>query len=166
MYLEHKLNFLAIVMFSLEIFSTYEERLKATGMTSLEERRTRGDAIETFKTLRGINRVERDSWFVVREEEETVKNTRSNTMIVGGEEVRRREVVVTERARLEVRRHSFTVRAGRLWNDLPEEVKAQKTVNAFKNQFDKWQKKQIIRQEIQDEASDAPQRRDDEPVQA
>ena len=145
---------------------TYGDRMNALGMTSLKERRTRGDMIETFKTMRGKNRVERSDWFMVREEEE-VRPTRSNTMIVDTEEVRKREVLVIERANLEMRRHFFTVRVGQLWNALPEDVKAQGSVNAFKNRYDAWRKKQSLRHEILDSAtaSNAPTRRDSEQSQ-
>ena len=37
--------------------ATYADRLKSVGLTSLRERRSSGDAIETFKTIRGINRL-------------------------------------------------------------------------------------------------------------
>ena len=74
--------------------TTYEERLNAAGLTSLGDRRRRGDLIEAFKTMRGMNRVERDSWF--RVQEEGTKATRANTMVIGEEEVRRREVMVIE----------------------------------------------------------------------
>ena len=33
-----------------------EEKLRDAGLTTLAERRKRGDAIEVFKTLNGINR--------------------------------------------------------------------------------------------------------------
>ena len=36
----------------------YEEKLKDAGLTTLRERRRRGDAIETYKTLAQINRVD------------------------------------------------------------------------------------------------------------
>ena len=35
--------------------TTYEDRLKSVGLSSLRERRVRGDAIETFKSLKGFN---------------------------------------------------------------------------------------------------------------
>ena len=38
----------------------YEERLKICGLTTLEERRTRGDLIHMLKALRGIENIE---WF-------------------------------------------------------------------------------------------------------
>ena len=34
----------------------YEDRLWQTGSTTLEERRTRGDLIEVFKMIKGLNK--------------------------------------------------------------------------------------------------------------
>ena len=39
---------------------TYEERLKDAGLEKLIERRKRGDMIETFKVIKGINKVEKE----------------------------------------------------------------------------------------------------------
>ena len=36
----------------------YADRLAATGLTSLEDRRTRGDLIEVFKIIKGISRID------------------------------------------------------------------------------------------------------------
>ena len=36
----------------------YEQRLKASGMDSLEDRRTRGDLIQTFKIVKGFETVQ------------------------------------------------------------------------------------------------------------
>ena len=119
---------------------TYEERLRSAGLTTLRERRIRGDMIETFKTMRGFNHVDRDEWFDILEGD--TRPTRSNTVMVEGEPERRREVIVGGRANLEVRRNFFTVRVEKTWNKLPEEVKAQRTVNSFKNHYDKWRNKQ------------------------
>ena len=116
---------------------TYEDRLKSAGLTTLSERRTRGDMIETFKTMKGIKRVNREEWFRVQVEEEH-RPTRSNTVVVGEELERRSEVIVGQRARLEVRRNFFTVRVEKEWNCLPEVVKMQRTVNGFKNAYDRW----------------------------
>ena len=110
---------------------------QSAGLTTLSERRTRGDMIETFKTMRGINRVDREEWFRVQVEEEH-RPTRSNTMVVEGELERRREVIVGQRAKLEVRRNFFTVRVEKEWNSLPEMVKMQRTVNGLRNAYDRW----------------------------
>ena len=77
------------------------------------------------------------------------QSTRANTMVVGGEAVRRKEVIRPERTNLEIRRHFYTVRAGSRWNELPEEVKDQKSVNGFKNSYDKWRRKYLLRKEIE-----------------
>ena len=119
---------------------TYEERLRSAGLTTLRERRIRGDMIETFKTMRGVNHVNRDEWFRVQVEEEH-RPTRSNTVVVGENLERRREVIVGQKAKLEFRRNFFTVRVEKEWNSLPEAVKAQRTVNGFKNAYDRWRKR-------------------------
>src|SRR5207245_6892864 len=37
-------------------FLNYEDRLVRTGLTTLEERRSRGDLIEVFKMIKGLNK--------------------------------------------------------------------------------------------------------------
>ena len=140
---------------------TYEERLRSAGLTTLSERRLRGDMIETFKTMRGINRVNRDEWFSVQVEEEH-RPTRSNTVIVADRIERRRELIVVERANLEVRRNFFSVRVERVWNKLPEAVKEQRTVNGFKNQYDRWRKENLQTTDAEDQRQ--TQRRIDVPA--
>ena len=57
----------------------------------------------------------------------------SNVIIIVDELAKRREVIIAERAKLEVRRNFFMVRVEREWNSLPETVKGQRSVNGFKN---------------------------------
>ena len=45
------------------ISGSYEDKLRKIGLTTLEERRVRGDCIETFKMLNGITRVAPSTWF-------------------------------------------------------------------------------------------------------
>ena len=115
---------------------TYEEKVKKAGLTTLVERRERGDAIEAFKTLNGFNHVNKEKWFFIEEEE--TRPTRRNTTIEEGKEKRRKNVLMEESARLEIRRNFYNVRAARTWNKIPDQVRLQKSVNAFKSAYDKW----------------------------
>ena len=120
---------------------TYEEKIEDAGLTTLEDRRKRGDLIETFKTLRGINNVDKSDWFQIIANDGTQRSTRSNTNIQGeGEEVRS-GVLFRERARTDIRKNSFRLRVGRVWNDLPDEIRDAKSTNSFKNLYDSWVRK-------------------------
>ena len=120
---------------------TYEQKLANAGLMSLKERRQRGDMIEVFKTMRGFNRVEKREWFEIREEEE-VRATRSNTTVTDGVERRRPDVLFKTRANKEIRRNFFTLRVVQPWNEIPDEIKNQKSINSFKNSYDRWKKEQ------------------------
>ena len=116
--------------------TNYEEKLKDAGLTTLERRRERGDAIQAFKTIKGFSRVQVDKWFTF--ESESARPTRSNTIMTDEGEKRRQYVMKTEAARLETRRHSYRLRVAKKWNEIPEWVKEKDSVNAFKNAYDKW----------------------------
>ena len=118
---------------------SYEEKLRDAGLTTLEERRERGDAIETFKTLKGLNGVKREKWFEI--EAVDSRATRRNTEVTAEGERRKSDILVVDTARLEVRKNFYNIRAAKAWNSIPEEVKMQTTVNAFKNAYDKWREK-------------------------
>ena len=87
-------------------------------LTTLSERRHRGDRMETFKTMRGINRVNRDVLFRVQVEEK-YRPTRSNTTFVGDIVERMRELIVGRRTNLEGRRNSVSKRVGKILDMLP-----------------------------------------------
>ena len=82
--------------------------------------------------------MEKEKWFKI--EEENTGPTRRNTTITEHGAVRRENVLKEEAARLEVRRNFFNVRAARTWNGIPDTVRQQKTVNAFKSAYDRWKK--------------------------
>ena len=48
--------------------STYEEKLKEVGLTTLQERRKREDMIEVWKTLRHKEDVDPATWFKLASE--------------------------------------------------------------------------------------------------
>ena len=104
--------------------NSYEERLKDAGLTTLKERRKRGDAIETFKTLGGFNRVDKNAWFKLAEDD--ARATRSTATVTReGEEERKTNILRSETVRLDIRKNFYTVRTVREWNHLPENVRRQ-----------------------------------------
>ena len=118
---------------------TYEEKVQKTGLTTLKERRRRGDMAEVYKTLRGMNRVNKGEWFDIRSGEEAGP-TRTNTVVEEGGVTRKTETLYKPSANGEIRDKFFTVRVVRGWNELPEVVKEKKSLNAFKTAYDEWMK--------------------------
>ena len=100
---------------------TYQERLKKLGLTTLLERRMRGDLIETFKILNQMNNYGSHFFNL---------STRTNNLVArpGGNK----------------NMDFFGQRVIRFWNKLPEYVKDKKSVNGFKNALDDFRKKGII----------------------
>ena len=120
---------------------SYEERLESIGLTSLVERRERGDMIETFRTMKGINRVDKSNWFKFRNTE-NARATRSTVSVTDDEQLERQDVLFMETVRLDSRKNFFTVRVINKWNSVPDAIKEQKTVNGFKNKYDEWRRRQ------------------------
>jgi ribonuclease P/MRP protein subunit RPP40 len=104
----------------------YEERLKVTGLTTLEKRRTRGDLIEVFKAVKGITKIDRSSLFTI------ANNSRTRG---------HRFKLVKTRSRLDLRKNFFSQRVVNDWNSLPEAVVEANSVNSFKNLYDKYVQK-------------------------
>ena len=93
--------------------------------------------VETlFVVFKGFINVNKDEWFSVVGPE--ARATRMTTTVTEEGESRKENVLNVERARLETRRNFFTVRAAKKWNEIPEAVKKQTSVNAFKNCYDRW----------------------------
>ena len=77
-------------------------------------------------------------WFVFRGEEET-RCTRANSRIAeDGVTERKENVMFMRNVNLEVRKNFLTVRMIKEWNSLPSFVTYSKSVNQFKNAYDKW----------------------------
>ena len=125
---------------------TYEERLRSIGLTTLEERRERGDMIETFRTINGLNKVDKATWFNFRDST-NMRATRS-TVSVGDEgQQDRTDVLFMGNVRLDSRKNFFTVRVIGKWNQIPDIVKGQKSLNAFKNKYDEWRESERRQQQ-------------------
>jgi hypothetical protein len=101
----------------------YEERLQACGITSLEDRRVRGDLIETFKLIKGLEKIPASRFF----------SEPPSSLGVRGHSCK----LFKNRARLETRRHFFSNRVVDNWNKLPQSAVDATSINAFKNHLDK-----------------------------
>lgn len=100
---------------------SYESRLKTLGLISLEDRRTRGDLIQVFKLIKGIDNVEYSTLFQLADD----SRTRGH-----------KYKIIKVRSRLEIRRQFFSQRVVNEWNKLPSLVVEAETVNCFKNRLD------------------------------
>ena len=95
---------------------TYEERLKRTGLISLENRRLRADLLEVFKILKGLVKVDPATHFSMSD-----RRSRGHTL-----------KLEKPRARLELRRHFFSNRVIDAWNSLPGYMVEATSTNMFK----------------------------------
>lgn len=98
---------------------TYENRLSSLGLTTLLERRSRGDLIETFKIVNGISNYGTNLF----------KMSRSGKKLISrpGDEN-------------PVKHRFFARRVINYWNKLPSYVTDAKSVDSFKNRLEKFKK--------------------------
>jgi len=117
----------AVRLMSDQSSRSYEDRLSNLQLQSLEDRRHRGDMIETFKIIHGHNDVAAEGLFsFVRDRHN--KDTRSFA----------ENRLVPEKSSLDIRKSFFACRVVEGWNRLPLEVKNAPSTNAFKNSYDGW----------------------------
>ena len=106
---------------------SYEERLKALGMESLEDRRRRGDLIQCYKTMNGHGDIDPLEWFEFVQDRHD-KNTRTHAA----------NNIVPDKCNLNVRKNFYTNRVAKSWNDLPHDVRNAPSTNSFKNRYDEY----------------------------
>jgi len=99
----------------------YEERLKKLNMFSLRYRRLRGDLIEVFKFVNGLERGYLGEMFEFNR----------NDAIRG-----HKFKIKVNHSRTRLRQTFFTNRVVEHWNQLPENIVSSSTLNIFKNSID------------------------------
>ena len=109
-----------------DVTGTYEERLKQLELTTLEERRTRGDAIEVYKYLKGFLDVKKESLFELANVDQP-RTRHQQTHLP----------LIVPRAKLDLRQNSFPVRGAKVWNNLPSVIRESSSINIFKNAYDR-----------------------------
>ena len=103
---------------------SYEERLKKLDLPSLVYRRARGDAIEVYKYMHQIYKVDCSQMLPLYES--VGMTTRGHSL-----KLQKRE------CNSQIRMNFFGMRVVSMWNSLPENVVMASTVNCFKGRFDK-----------------------------
>ena len=102
---------------------TYEEKLKECNLFSLSRRRLRGDMIQVFKILKGIDKIDmKDLGWELNE-----RQTRGHNL-----------KLVKHRSRLNLRQNYFTQRVVDYWNKLPIRVVSLSSVQSFKVALDEF----------------------------
>lgn len=102
---------------------SYEKRLEETELIPMEKRRVRGDLIQVFKLLKGIDRLDYRIFF----EKQTMNRTRGHNCRL-----------IKVRSNLDIRKYFFSQRVVNIWNKLPQNIVEADTVNSFKNRLDKF----------------------------
>ena len=105
----------------------YEVRLERLNLPSLEDRRMRGDMIETFKILKGYNRIDAGKFFSLRAEV-------AEREVASGHHLK----IFKQRRNTVLSRKFFSHRAVYSWNRLPSHVIEATTVNSFKGRYGKF----------------------------
>ena len=101
----------------------YQDRLNMLNLYSLAQRRERGDLIETFKILKGLERTQPSYFFQLAD-----TDTRGHSLKLFKPRLDKS---------LKCRADFFSQRVINQWNKLPKYVIGAKTTNAFKNELDR-----------------------------
>ncbi len=101
----------------------YEEKLRELGLCTLEERRHQLDMTQTFTILKGVDNVNKPTWFTSASEGQ-VRVTR---MAADPLNVRQ------QASRLDIRKQFYSQRVVDGWNTVPTDTKNSVTVSSFKN---------------------------------
>jgi hypothetical protein len=107
----------------------YEERIRILGLTTLEERRSRGDQIQQFKIKNGLNKISFCS---------------SLTQEKHNHGTRQQNFLTREQNKSDIRYNFFTNRIVKQWNQLPVYCQNLKTTTIFKNNYDKFIKNDYL----------------------
>uniref|UniRef100_K7GG65 Reverse transcriptase domain-containing protein n=1 Tax=Pelodiscus sinensis TaxID=13735 RepID=K7GG65_PELSI len=108
----------------------YKKRLKRLGLFSLEKRRLRGDMIEVYKIMNGVERADKEKLFI----SSLYRRTRGHQMKLMG-----------SRFKTNKRKFFFTQRVVNLWNSLPEEAVKARTIIEFKEKLDNFMEVRSIK---------------------
>ena len=87
---------------------SYEDRLSNTGLTKLEKRHARGDLIQVFKIIKGIDKMDYRQFFEIAVTDRSHKIRRHNLKII------------KVRCKYDIRKYFFSQRVVNAWNGLSQ----------------------------------------------
>ena len=105
----------------------YEDRLRELKLTSLYDRRIRGDMIQVWKYLHGASLGGEN--LIQKANADCERNTRHTTKALN---------MARCPSNLEIRKNSYVPRCVENWNRLPAIIQNAKTLNDFKNDYDEY----------------------------
>ena len=100
----------------------YEERCRQLGLQTLQERRTRGDMIETYKLIQGYEDIPSARFF-----KKNSNNLRGHSL----------KLAKPDHWRTSLKGNWFAIRTIDKWNTLPESVVTAPTIATFKERYDR-----------------------------
>jgi ribonucleases P/MRP protein subunit RPP40 len=106
---------------------SYKDCLRRLGLTTLEERRNRGDLIEVYKLLHRKENNGYEQFFKLAKVETSRHDLKGHSM-----------KLFHNRTRLDTRKFYFSQRVVSPWNNLPQHVVDASPVNCFKNVYDRF----------------------------
>ncbi len=114
----------------------YEARLRILGLTTLENRRIRGDLIQQYKLNYNLDKV---NWYNPQIKVPSLSNVGPAASVRGHKFRLEREIVHECGSR-----HAFfTIRIVPYWNNLPKDVVEAVSINAFKAELDNFSDKSV-----------------------
>ena len=116
-------------------YGSYEDKLRQIGLTTLSERRIRGDMIQTYKILHQVDDLPVSTFFEIaganhNHATRLGQGLGPNDTIVSTLNIAKPTYI------REPRSHFFSHRVVDQWNALPSYVKFSTSVNNFKNNYD------------------------------
>ena len=124
------------------LHGSYEEKLKQCGLTTLSDRRVRGDLIQTFKIVSQVDDLPISTFFEMVGERHGHATRNAVTVGEKPEDTESNKNFVKHKAKSDLRQQFFSNRVVDSWNSLPSAVKNAKDVNNFKNLYDSYTKNQ------------------------
>ena len=104
----------------------YHDKLRELHLTTLQDRRIRGDMIQTWKYLHGRN-PGRECLFKMSDAQHDRQSRHTSKPW---------NIAIPD-SRLEIRKNFYTTRCVKKWNSLPHRIQKLEDLNKFKNAYDK-----------------------------